>query len=418
MVASLVSNIIYLRGRLIAQRLLTDRVPSPVLESGNRENQQIHLDFTTLFEYDGRRGPRFKAIHSRTTIHDTGHLASLFMLECAETDGTVIPGRQIQPVFVTVANLDHCPDAQVPARWTQPSACRPVCVPIIVSLITSIMCGLYGDWYSFSAILFGMLANGLACLVIGSATLLFTHPKPEGGSYPGDGILGGEEGVVILKGKEGAVNAVTRGKFSLRFEGKSVHRCVKGVKFCSFLLVAQAIAQLILIPQSALHGQLMFVFSITVSWLYNLWLWSFNRDKVQRHILMNVLHKPILNKFVLGTRASMVVFVLLALGLDDPTTIINDLLPGCDTRVWQKWKTAIVNKLMEGQTLEFDSSENFNQKDSDLDMGEQEMLRTWFTDAMDAYKGFHQLYAPQCTPTPGVSGQMPPLLETSSSDAR
>ena len=354
----------------------------------NKGDQQIQTDLAALFEYDGRRGPRFKAVHSGTTIHETGHLASLFMLESAEMDGTLIPGRQTQPVFVTIANLDHCPGAEVPAQWMKPFARLCACLPILVSLATLIMCGLYGHWYPFFVILFGMIANGVSCLVIGSATFLFTHPEPAAGSPPGDGILGGEEGVVILKGKEGAVNAITRGRFSLRFESKSVRRSVRAIKLCSYLLMAQAIAQLFLIPQSPLFGQLMFVLSIAVSWSYNLWLWSFNRDKVQREILMNILHKPCLDKFVLGTRTSMVVFVLLALKLDDPTTVMNDLLP-CDTIVWREWKTTIVKRLRQGQAFEFDSSD---WHDLGLTADDEEMLQTLFRDAMDAYNGFRQIH--------------------------
>ena len=310
------------------------------------------------------------------------------MVESAEADGTLISGRQTQPVFVTIARLDHCPDAEVPARWTKPFLLCYACLPILVSFATLIICGLYSDWYSFSVILFGMVANGVSCLVIGSATFFFTHPEPAAGSPAGDGILGGEEGVVILKGKEGAVNAVTRGKFALRFEGQNVHHSVRAVKLCSYLLVTQAIAQLILIPQSPLHGQLMFVFSIAVSWLYNLWLWSLNRDKVQREILMDILHRPRLKKFVLGTRTSMVVFVLLVLKLVDPTTLMDDLLP-CDTAVWRKWKTTIVNRLRNGQALKFDSSD---WHDLGLTAEEREMLSTLFRDAMDAYNGFCQDY--------------------------
>ncbi|KAL4076419.1 hypothetical protein J3A83DRAFT_2203805 [Scleroderma citrinum] len=357
---------------------------------GNKGIQQMQTDLATLFEYDGRKGPKFKAIHSGTTIHETGHMASLFVMECAELEGTLINGRHTQPVSVTIATLDHAPDAEVPARWAEPGTFFYALIPICVSFGTCGMCLVYLDWYAFSVILFGIFVNGISCLAIGSGTFLFTHPEPAAGCPPGDGILGGEEDVVILKGKERAVNAVTRGRFSLRFWAKDAIRCIIYVKLCSFLLVIQSIAQLALIPQCPLFGQLMFVLSLSVSWLYNLWLWSFDRDKVQRDILMDVLGTPTLRKFVLGTRTSMVVFVLLALNPSDPKSIMDDLLPS-DTRAWQKWKTTVVNRLRKSTPLVFNQSD---WHDSNLLVDEEEMLKTLFGDAEKAYHGF-KLYESQ-----------------------
>ncbi|KAL4081315.1 hypothetical protein V8B97DRAFT_1863685 [Scleroderma yunnanense] len=346
----------------------------------------MQTDLAALFEYDCRRGPKFKAAHSGTIIHETGHLASLFMMECADLNATPIPGRNTQPVPVTIANLNHAPDAEVRAHWTEPCALIYACVPIVVSLGTCAASFIYGDWYSFSMILLGIIVSGISCLVIGSGTFLFIHPEPAPGSPPGDGILRGEEGVVILRGEERAVNAVTRGKFSLRFKDRDARRCIKYVKICSFLLVMQSIAQLILIPQSPLFGQLMFFLSLAVSWLYNLWLWSFNRDKVQRNILMNILGKPVLNRFVLGTRTTMVVFVLLVLDLNDPAPIMDDLLAS-STKVWQKWKTVVINRLRNHERLMFDLHDWSDPEFSD---DEKKMLETLFRDAENAYDGFQK----------------------------
>ncbi|KAL4076443.1 hypothetical protein V8B97DRAFT_1913388 [Scleroderma yunnanense] len=277
---------------------------SPHIKSENEGGLHIQTDLAALFEYDRCRGPRFKVVHSGTTIHETGHLASLFMME---------------------SSLNYAPDAEVQVHWLE-------CPSMSVGLI-------HGDWDSFSMILLGIIISGISCFIFGSGTFLFVHPEPVPGSPLGDGILRGEE--------------ATSRPFS---------------------------------------GQSMFVFSLAVSWLYNLWLWSFNREKVQRDILIDLLHKSILEKFILGTRTSMVVFVLLALGLDDPTGIIDDLLPS-DTGVRQEWKATIVRYLKEPQP-EFDPS----WRDLGLSPDEEQTLEILFGDAAKAYNGF-QLHRRQ---VPGI----------------
>ncbi|KAI6152509.1 hypothetical protein BKA82DRAFT_29565 [Pisolithus tinctorius] len=203
-------------------------------------------------KHNGRKGPKFRAVHSGATSSETGHLTALFMKECTELHA----------------------------------------IPIEGSLGTCVACGWYHDWFSFAVILFGIIVSGISCLVIGSGTFRFTHPETAPGSPPGDGILGCEEGLALLKGQEGAVNAVTRRRFSLFFRSKDACRSVRLIRMCSIILVIQAIAQLILVPQSSLFGQFMFVASVAVSWLYNLWLWSFDKEKVQRYLLMKVFREP------------------------------------------------------------------------------------------------------------------------------
>ncbi|KAI6097542.1 hypothetical protein F5141DRAFT_464277 [Pisolithus sp. B1] len=370
-------------------RLARSAVPS--LSRDKREH--VQTDLASLFEYHGQKGPKFRAVHSGTTFQETGHLAALFMQECTESHAIRIEGRETQPVSVTIANLDYVPPHEVFPTLHRRRAPFYAGVPIVVSMSTCVVCGWYGEWYSFSVILFGIIVSGISCLVIGSGTFRFTHPEPAPGSPPGDGILGCDEGVVLLKGQEGAVNAVTRGRFSLLFECKDARRSVRFIRMCSVILVIQAVAQLILVPQSTLFGQLMFVVSVAVSWLYNLWLWSIDKEKVQRDLLMKVLHKPRLTKYILGTRTSMVIFVLLALDMDDPEDVINFLLPP-NTRAWQIWKAAVIKRLRNHEKLRFDASD---WDDSSLLEGERQMLKTLFKDAQHAYEGF-DLYREQILP--------------------
>ena len=361
-------------------RLARSAVPAALLHG-----RGVRTDLATLFEYDGRKGPRFRAAHSGTVLDETGHLAALLMGECAEMEGTEIEhNRTTRPLTVTIADLrNFTPKESYSPKWTQRNAPLYASMPILTSLCTCAASGWYRDLYSFSMILLGILVSGISSNVIGSGHFTFTRPDPAPGSPPGDGVLSSEDGVVLLKGSEEAVSAVTRGRFSLTFEYK--HASCR-IRWCSVMLVVQAIAQLIAIPQSSLFGQLMFVTSLAASWAYNLWLGSFNKEEIHRKILMdNILGKPKFTKFILGTRTSMVVFVVLVWNLKDPGEILDFFLPH-HTPVWMAWKKVVIERLKNGQELEFDSHD---WEDPGLFVeSDRELLKTLFYDAQDAYRGF------------------------------
>ncbi|KAH0840293.1 hypothetical protein J3R83DRAFT_1302 [Lanmaoa asiatica] len=342
----------------------------------------VHTDPATLFDLDGWKGPRFRAAHSGTIMEETGHLAALFMKECAAREGKVVEGRKTRAVGVTIAKLNHVPAPQMyPKRI---NAYSPVfaSIPIAVSVSTCVACGVFDDWYSFSMILLGIITSGISCFVIGSGKFVFTHPDPAKGSPPGDGILSSDKEIVLLKGAEGSVNSITRGRFSLDFSSEPQY---KNIGWCSVLLTIQFIAQLLLIPQGSLFGQIMFVTSLGVSWIYNSWLSSLDKEKIQRDILLNsVLEKPVLTRYCFGTRTSMVVFVLLVLEPEEPNKILNELLPN-DTKVWRHWKETIVRRLVDKEKLEFGDSDwelnGFSQQ-------ERSLLETLYGDAQAAYGGY------------------------------
>ncbi|KAF9232788.1 hypothetical protein BU15DRAFT_54634 [Melanogaster broomeanus] len=345
----------------------------------------VQTNPATLFDLDGWKGPKFRAAHSGTIIEETGHLASLFMKECETLQGNKVEGRTTQSIGVTIAELKHVPDVEtVPKRI---NAYSPVfaSIPISVSVGTCVACAVFSDWFSFSMVLLGIFSSGISCLVIGAGKFTFSHPKPANGSPPGDGILSSDREIVLLKGEEGAVNSITRGRFSLNFASEPEYR---NIGWCSVLLTIQFVAQLLLIPQGSLFGQLMFVISLAVSWAYNSWLSSLDKEKIQREILVNnVLEKPKLTKYFLGTRTSMVVFVLLVLQPEDPNKILNELLPN-DTKVWNKWKSTITDLLRNNEQFDFGVT------DWDLDgftTQEKTLLETLLKDAQSAYDGFGKI---------------------------
>ncbi|KIK25148.1 hypothetical protein PISMIDRAFT_73341, partial [Pisolithus microcarpus 441] len=376
------SYIIGKRFQRLARSVISDSHVN--LGSGVRSGT-VHIDPALLLQHDGwSKGPVFKGIYSGTSMHETGPLASLLMKKCIRMFGTKVEGRKTQPVNVTIVELEPNPNLQPQTRFHHSP---PICavVPIAVSLTTCAICGLYGEWYAFSMILLGILARGLTCVFIGSGKLDFHHPKPADGSPPGDGILGCDHDLVLLKGDENVVNAVTRGRFFFSFPSK--HAC-RMVELCSFFLIAQAIAQLICVPQSSLFGQLMFVFSIATSWVYNLWFLSYDKVEVREEIFRDVLGSPKLKKFVFPNRSSAIVSLLL---FDnewlpgDPKKlkkIMDGFLPS-GALVWEIWKGIVIEHLTNGRPLRFNET-HWNHQDLPSE-SDRLLLQTLLQDAETAY---------------------------------
>ncbi|KAI6030099.1 hypothetical protein EDC04DRAFT_2898630 [Pisolithus marmoratus] len=360
------SYIIGKRFRRLARSIISESHPN--ISSGV-ESEIVHIDSTLLLQHDGwSNRPVFKAIYSGASMHETGPLTSFLMKKCTKMSGTLIEGRRTQ-----LANFHLS---------------TPICaiIPIAVSLATCAICGLYGEWYAFSMILLGILARGLTCVFIGSGELVFDHPKCAEGSPPGDGILGCDQELILLKGDENAVNAVTRGRFFFSFRSK--HAC-RTVELCSFLLIFQAIAQLIFVPQSNLFGQLMFVVSIAISGVYNLWSQSVDKAEIREQVFHEVLGSPKLRKYVLPNHSSAVVFLLLSVDNRTPSgnvakwkKIMDDYLPS-GALVWEIWKGIVIGYLKDGQPLHFDDTHcNHPDLSSEHD---RLLLKTLLKDAETAY---------------------------------
>ncbi|KAG2752476.1 hypothetical protein P692DRAFT_20951938 [Suillus brevipes Sb2] len=342
----------------------------------------VNTDPATLFELDVWKGPKFKGVESGSTIPEAGHLASLLVKECQMERGIDVPGRKTQPVGVTIVDLHHVPDATMTPKQLTKYTSAFAFIPMSVSAGTCIACAFFEDWYSFSMILLGMVASGISCFVIGSGKFTFCHPIPSPGAPRGDGLLLTDNNVIVLLGEEGAVNSITRGRFSLNFDSEPEFR---NIGMCSLILTTQFIAQLLLIPQATLFGQIMFLASLAVSWVYNSWLSSLDKAEIQRRLLLDVvLERPSMTKYMLGTRTTMAVFVLLALNPSDPAKVLDDILPN-DTKVWRRWKSVVLSRLQDGEKMHFQSADwddgSFNNSDSTL-------LKTLLGDAQAAYDGY------------------------------
>ncbi|KAG8219027.1 hypothetical protein J3R82DRAFT_4783 [Butyriboletus roseoflavus] len=332
--------------------------------------------FRNIFSRDlsskflSKSGPKFRAAYSGTVIEETSYLAALFMKECAawNSEGKVVPGRMTQPVGLTIAELGPAPASEMHPARSSAFTLLLASLPIAVSISMCALCALCEDWYASLLILVGIIASGVSCLVLGSADFVFTHPEPAKGSPAGDGILGSDKEFVLLRGTEGAVNAVTRGMFSLRFssdgplQSDPVHRC--SAKSCS-----------------------------SARWvspaMYSALLSSLDKEKIHRQLLFDrVLESPPLSKYTLGTRTTAVVFMLLVLRLPDPTRHLNEFLPN-DTKVWKAWKATILERL---RHLD-DPSFSFESQVGDLDgftQQEKDLLGLLYEDARAAYHGYRE----------------------------
>jgi hypothetical protein len=281
---------------------------------------------------------------------------------------------------VTIADLRSVPDPITNAASSRRFSYTLLAViPILASVGACVACGIFHDWYCFSMILLGMFSSGTACFVIGSGTLIFTRPDSAKGSPRGDGYLSGSSELVALRGAEGAVSAVTRGRFSLRFEGEPEYRAI-GIS--AMLLMTQFLLQLLLIPQGTLFGQIMFLSTLAISWLYNCYLSSLDHEMIQAEILgEKVLKHPVMKRYQLGSWTAAVVFLVLLLRPPNSSDILDGLLPG--SAMWTVWKLAVAEKIERGEQLLFDESDY-----AGVASDQRDLLKVLFSDATEAYRGY------------------------------
>ncbi|PPQ95901.1 hypothetical protein CVT26_015587 [Gymnopilus dilepis] len=303
----------------------------------------INVDPTTMLELDGKVGPRYIAAHSGTRLPSTGHLAYLFAQHCQEHHGEVqsISDPKPSDLFLTIVHLEDFKEFEgypkVPAKSF--GAFDPLAIiPIGCSIAACVLSAVFEDWYCFALILLGVLTNGISCVVIGSGVLKVRQPNPSAYSPPGDGILDGYPRVILMKGSEKAVQGITKGKFFLEYESESQYH---DIGICAVLLTIQFLGQLFLIPQGTLFGQILFLATLGISWLFNAYLASVDNEALQTRILSEVLlHKPKTSTVRLPKRTSLVVFAALYMGTKDPRSFLDEMIPN-DTAVWKLVKETI-----------------------------------------------------------------------------
>ncbi|KAL4063420.1 hypothetical protein V8B97DRAFT_697322 [Scleroderma yunnanense] len=349
----------------------------------------VPTDLATLLGLANIKGAKYIGAVNGAILEETGPFTTLLMKECRDQAQPVrIKGRTSKEVHVTISELAHEPAGRV-------VLCTPIysrfvaVVPMLVSFGTAAACAAFGDWVCFSMIVLGTLVHGISCVVIGSGEFTFNYPVSSFNTS-GDGILVSEkEGeFAVLKGSENAVNSVTRGAGTLTFDTELKGHYDICIKWCSIALVFQLIAQLLFIPQGSLFGQIMFIGSLAVSWAYNLWLSSRDKEKIQREVFVNgVLGGPKSRRFTLGTRTTAVVFMLLVLDPKDHNKIMDMLLPN-GTPGWRKLKNDLLPQIQKKQEPCFDAS----WWEDPAVVAEKDVLEKLCEDAQAAYQGYRQFY--------------------------
>lgn len=361
------------------------------------------------FGLDGTQGPLYIAALSGTKM-ETGHLGYLTMEWCKQWRPVDLPGRKTMPSYVAYLDMTG-------ANFIAPVKCLPLkdalfaLIPITTSIMACIMCILVDDWFSFSMIFLGIISSGSAGYVIGGGKLVIKRPNPPASEAPpGHGILIGDRNVVVIKGSEGEVNAITKGHFdlemNLRFQADeedadevgSAARNNRAVGFCCLLLLLQFLFQLLLIPQGSLFGQIMFLISLVVSWTYNTYLASLEKENIQTRILFQTLGNPNMLRFRVGSRTTTAVFVCLLLShnvevrLEQKRSlfvmILHSLIPN-DTVVWRRWREKVIDQLLdvddESEPLSFLEED---EEDRELPEPDRMLLRMLLNDADSAIRGY------------------------------
>ncbi|KAG1901677.1 uncharacterized protein F5891DRAFT_950101 [Suillus fuscotomentosus] len=369
-----------------------------------------HIEPTTYIGLDGKSGPMYVASQSGTFLKQTGHLAYLLMQKCKDQRAVIVEGRKTRANKVTILDM---PDIKFDAGTENSLVIHArdgfhkhvALIPIATSVATCILCAWGDDWYCFSLILLGILVNGISCFVIGSASIVLQSAASSKNAPPGDGMLMDGNHVIVVRGKEKNVLAITQGKFHLEYE-PWVHAETNdeyaAIGFCSLLLVIQFLTQLLLIPQGKLFGQVMFLTSFAVSWAYNLFLSSMDGEYLQEEQLVQALtlSEDRMKTYKLGTRTAAAVFACLTLQPDcehkdwgnrgfKPQEILRQFIPN-DTHVWTVWREQVLEQMRSSkqgglQSLDLEACGNRIAAFNDVD---KSLLGDLLSDARTAYQQY------------------------------
>jgi len=326
----------------------------------------VNVDPTKMLELDGKVGPRYLGVHSGTSLEKTGHLAHLLAEHCNELPDNQVVGTAAQTdLHLTIVHLSEYPEEIARADGTLPSVhlspFDPIAIiPILASIAAAVVCGVFQDWFSFSMIVVGIVVNGISCAVIGSGVLKVKGPNPSKHSPPGDGIFfssGSNQRVILVKGGERIVSTLVRGQYFLHYASQSKYH---DIGICSVALTFQFLVQLFMMPQGTLFGQIMFISSFAVSWLYNAYLASVDREDLQKHILVSaLLQQPKTWTIRVPKYTTLAVLATLNLQVGDARSILDAFIPN-NTKVWNLVKEIVV----EGIQTENDPADIVQVKDT------------------------------------------------------
>ncbi|KAG2033635.1 hypothetical protein BDR03DRAFT_1071931 [Suillus americanus] len=360
---------------------------------------------TVYIGLDGKSGPMYFASQSGTFLKQTGHLAYLLMQRCKDQRAVIVEGRRTRANKVTILEMpdikfDAAAKTSLNIRARDGFHKHVALFPIATSVATCILCAWGDDWYCFSLILLGILVNGISCFVIGSASIVLQSAASSKNAPPGDGMLMDGNHVIVVLGKEKNVLAITQGKFQLEYE-PWIHNEYAAIGLCSLLLVIQFLTQLLLIPQGKLFGQVMFLTSFAVSWAYNLFLSSMDKEYLQEELLAQALNlsEDHMKTYKLGTRTTAAVFACLALQPNcepeewekrgfKPHEILRQFIPN-DTHVWAVWRDQVLEQMRSSKSsLELFDLQACGNRIAAFNDADKNLLSDLLSDARTAYQQY------------------------------
>ena len=180
-------------------------------------------DPARILMVDGQVGPEYTPLYSPTikAPSSIGHLGSLIARKASQMPVTVLDSgtKRTIDARVTFVKLRRIPGELDELELFPSSSIIFTVITILISVGGCISCALVTDWFSFASIALGIIANGVACGVIGSRKLYlkFNPPAPSKAYTPGDVLLRTDTNIIVLVGFEGMVRPFTHGRFVLRF---------------------------------------------------------------------------------------------------------------------------------------------------------------------------------------------------------
>lgn len=331
---------------------------------------------------DGKKGPKYIASQSGTVMQHTRHLAYVLANsnwrgeECKSVVGQRRSPTPMQLIIVDFNNKVPTGNDTLPPRSSRYSS-----LPIIASATSIAACAICAsveDWLSLKMILLGMVSSGITSFIICTGNITLERLKPADGVPPGDGMLLSDDRIVILRGNEEDVNAVTKGKLRLKVKGGGYT-----LLLCVFIALLQVTLQLVFMPFGSLPGQFMFLLSLSVSGGCNLYL-SAKEDDVQSSALITLLNTPEVKTYQANSRAAAAALACLALCWESgtpPEQILREIVP-IKPRAWRAWCDFVVESIKRKNT---GFVYGFNESKGDLNDRERELLLELVDDAHAAY---------------------------------
>ncbi|THV00520.1 hypothetical protein K435DRAFT_656965 [Dendrothele bispora CBS 962.96] len=278
-------------GQLVGSRILRGFFP----RGYKRPDEVFGLD-------GGEKSPRFLGAQTGLFIERTGHLGYLFYDEYSDLDRfqhrEVYSKRETQsPTKVTIVTLGPVRHHQ--HKWPQNAPCifmsirKPWLlalnfIPVACSIGLSVTSALAGDWFVFSLILAGSVVHGLTSLVLGSGKIKVSFPNPQSemeNNVRGDGMMVSGNHVLVILGEVTEVNMITQATIEIQFPDWVEKSDYGVVGICCLASTLLLLMQIFLVAQATLFGQILFLISFGVSWLFNTYLASIDKNDLHKKAL-------------------------------------------------------------------------------------------------------------------------------------